>query len=124
MYFRQGLEKSEPREFTVTEAFSENGQDYVRIDHPTCPEGAWLEKFFGVGPSEDNGRSGSVVPADPKPPRVDAGPSEKFYVSLDELLTLALGAWAQKDDATAVESVTRALEVLRNMRESASGAKQ
>lgn len=124
VYLRQGLEKAEPRAFTVTETVRENGVDYVRVNHPTCPEGAWEEKFFDLTPSEDAGRSPAIVPADPKPAPIDAGPSEKFYLSMDELLTAAVAAWVSKDDAGAVDLVTKAIETLRQHRETAAARKQ
>lgn len=124
VYLRQGLERNEPRAFTVTENLSENGIDYVRVDHPTCPEGAWEEKFFELTPSPDAGRSPAIVPVNPKPPAVDSGPNERFYLSIDELLTAALAAWVARDDRTAVDAVTRAIEIVRQHRESAGGRRQ
>lgn len=119
VYFRQGLEKHDIRQFTITDAVSEAGIDYVYVKE--IPEGIFEEKFFDFTPSEDAGRGGVINPVPPPP--VDAGPNEKFYATLDELLTAAVAAWSQKLDTEAVQLVTQAIEVLRNMREQAKGAK-
>lgn len=119
VYFRQGLEKHDTRQFTITDAVSEDGVDYVYVAE--FPEGIFEEKFFDFTQSPDHGRKEPDNPLPPPP--VDAGPNEKFYAEMDQLLTAALAAWANNLDQDAVQMVTQAIDVMRNMREQAKGAK-
>jgi hypothetical protein len=121
VYLQLGLERTDPREFTVLETAREEGIDLVRVDHPQA-DGWWEEKFFGLTPTADAGIDLGKPDAKKGPDPVQLSVSERRVARIEELVAAASAAVLVDDKAAAQDALGTVAALLRDTRD-ANGAR-